>query len=120
MNGNRGNPYNHRVERPPNPYKRIQSNPYKKVVIKGIRKKSYNTNWYLTNKNTKKLNYSINFNGPVPDGDKLILLRPIKHNRRVTWGENETIFFEPPEQYNPWDNIHRMDSLIKILKPRKF
>ena len=115
------NPYATRRKKPPNPYKNTKSIQFSRVTLKGIRKKSSNSRWYLTNKKSRRCNYSVNFNGPVDDDDdELILIRPIVHSKRVSWGVDQTIVYEPPQEYNPWDDIHRMDSLVKILNPRKF
>ncbi len=117
------NPYNKgqttSKKKPINPYA-IKTNTYKEWTIKGIRKCGSNSNWHLTNKHGRSLNYSFNFNGPLEDGDELILIRVIRHKRRVSWGKNEIICYKPPEEYDPWEYVHKADSLIRILEPRKF
>ncbi len=104
---------------PVNPYKK-KTYRYKTLAVNGIRRKGSQSKWYLTNKNGRNLNYSFNFSGPVDDGDELILIRRIDHCRRVSWGQNQVFFYDSPEHYDPWEHVHKADSLIRILEPRKF
>ena len=101
-----------------NPYRK--ENKYtKRPVIKSILKRGNTSNWYLTTKRGN-LNYSPTFNGPVDDGECLILKRPVKHNLRVTFGADTVYSYKLPENYNPWDYVAKMDSTVKLLKPYKF
>ena len=101
-----------------NPYKK-ENNYTKRPVIKSILKRGNNSNWYLTTKRGN-LNYSPTFNGPVDDGECLILKRPVKHNLGVTFGADTVYSYKLPENYNPWDYVAKMDSTVKLLKPYKF
>ena len=107
------------IQLPVNPYKK-KTYRYKTLAVNGIRRKGSQSKWYLTNKNGRNLNYSFNFSEPVDAGDELILIRRIDHCRRVSWGQNQVFFYEPPENYDPWEYVHKADSLIRILEPRKF
>lgn len=101
-------------------------NPYKKPrravksnLVKGILKRGLKSNWYLTTARGN-LNYSSTFNGPVENGEKLILKRPVSHNHRVTFGPDTVHTFIPPADYNPWDYIHKSTDIVRLLKPYKF